>query len=381
MDHYAFLLFAMSMEDARALLGFPPGSHPSDDEVRKAQRRVSLSNHPDRGGDPAKMVEINAAADLLLGKQPPTYDRRPGAPDDTAGPGYGAGVPHGYKRDERKPVEVTFQDAATDAHVPSDVEWVFITDTQRGTSYSSDEFQRSDYALVAYGRTSSKHVFVGMHYAGYQENYIGGAPPSSVWNMKVVGYPIQGDEGNQPAWLYGNVVKTLRACGSEAKFNSKVIDATGWAFGEKFPRGSSMSIKHLLVSIGAVADDDPRVQNRKHVIEIEYRRPYGDSKNEPGIYEIEHGSGSYSFKEHEGVNIVINTKKFQLDEADITKLVKTRLGGKRLLDAIFGERYYDGSKKNVSRMRDGKKLLAWMAENLTSLPQAARDVLGKAAQP
>jgi len=65
---HARLLLSMSMEDAKEILGFPPGSSPSPSEVARAYKRKALENHPDRGGDPRKMVEVNVAKEVLDGK-------------------------------------------------------------------------------------------------------------------------------------------------------------------------------------------------------------------------------------------------------------------------------------------------------------------------
>ncbi len=74
----ARLFFAMSMEDAKAVLGFPPGSHPSPSEVNKAYKMKAVENHPDRGGSHEKMVEINVAKEILEGKR--REDRTPYKP-------------------------------------------------------------------------------------------------------------------------------------------------------------------------------------------------------------------------------------------------------------------------------------------------------------
>ena len=88
---YAFLLFSMSLEDAKQVLGFPPNANPSPDDIRKAWRQKAFEMHPDRGGSNEKMVEVNVAKDILDGKQRPTYDRRepPSSPrGPTSQPGY-----------------------------------------------------------------------------------------------------------------------------------------------------------------------------------------------------------------------------------------------------------------------------------------------------
>lgn len=67
------LLYAMSMGEAKEVLGFPPSANPSPQEVIKAYRAKAMENHPDRGGDPRKMVEVNVALEILQGKR--TDDR------------------------------------------------------------------------------------------------------------------------------------------------------------------------------------------------------------------------------------------------------------------------------------------------------------------
>lgn len=75
---YARLLQAMSLEDARQILGFPPDYAPSPSEISKAFRSKALQNHPDRGGNTTKMMEINVAKDILEGKR--WEDRTPVSP-------------------------------------------------------------------------------------------------------------------------------------------------------------------------------------------------------------------------------------------------------------------------------------------------------------
>lgn len=71
---YARLFISMSESEAKDLLGFPPSSNPSDSEVNKALRVLVPKFHPDRGGDPRMMVELNVAADILKGKRQPDND-------------------------------------------------------------------------------------------------------------------------------------------------------------------------------------------------------------------------------------------------------------------------------------------------------------------
>jgi curved DNA-binding protein CbpA len=61
---------SMSMEDAYKVLGLSPGA--SKEEINKAYRAKVFETHPDRGGDPTKMVEVNVAKDILDNKQAPS---------------------------------------------------------------------------------------------------------------------------------------------------------------------------------------------------------------------------------------------------------------------------------------------------------------------
>ena len=68
MDRYAFLLLSMSLQDAKAILGLPADVQPTPAAIKDAWKAKAFENHPDRGGDAAKMVEINVAKDILEGK-------------------------------------------------------------------------------------------------------------------------------------------------------------------------------------------------------------------------------------------------------------------------------------------------------------------------
>jgi len=370
MNRYAFLMLAMSMEEAKALLGFSPSDNPSDSEVTKAYRAKAFENHPDRGGDPSKMVELNAAKDVLTGKQRPTYDRSSpsSAPSGGAG-GYGGGGSTQTRWEKPKKKEVSFDEAKGKAGLPGDVEWQFVTDTQRSGGYSSDEYHRSDTCWVAYGRTSSKHVFVAARHVVYEQYVVGSGADQDEWGMKVLEFPISGDEGMEPAWLYGNVVKSLKLIRFDGKFNSKVVDARGWRFNDTLPRGAGVSIKHWLAESGLVAGDDPRVQSRKHVIEITYSKSY-DAK--PNHYQVDMGGFS---RDYEAVAIVCNGKPEYLGERDLERFMKAGL-----LRKVFGDYTYGGEKKSLSRMRDGKKYITLFAEKFSLSPATKETLLAAAAQ-
>jgi hypothetical protein len=64
LSRLAFLVWAMSVPEALQTLGLPP--NPSETDIAQAYKAKAFENHPDRGGDPSKMVEINVAKDTLL---------------------------------------------------------------------------------------------------------------------------------------------------------------------------------------------------------------------------------------------------------------------------------------------------------------------------
>lgn len=374
MDRYAFLLIAMSMEDARAKLGFPPGSNPTDNEVNRAFRdliREDPTLHVDRGGDVEKFQELEVAKAILLGQARPTYDRRePGEPEST-------GVER-VRWEPPKKKEVTFQEAESKAGIPGGVAWLFVTPRQRGKSWSSDESSLSDATFVAYGRTDNKHVFVGANHYTKQDHFVGGTDNSDIWKIKSVEISIKADEGKNPAWLYGQVVKSLKGIGFDGRFNSKVIDAQGWSLDSKTPNGAEVSIKHWLVGSGQVAGDDAAVAGRKQVVELYIERSMTEKS---GFYpkpRSRHDTGAY-YGDYYRLSLILNGKPETLSEKDWLAFAAARFGGKTALEAVYGDYYYGGEKKQLTRLRQGKVIMQWMLDSLKDLSPDASTVLQAAS--
>jgi len=380
MDRYAFLLLSMSLQDAKAILGLPADVQPTPAAIKDAWKAKAFENHPDRGGDPAKMVEINVAKDILEGKQRPTYDRSAPSPAPSPGPSpYGGGGGGGGQRWEPpKPIKVDFNEAKSKAGIPGGVEWKFVTDRQRGKSYSSDEYYRSEGFWVAYGRTETKHIFVGIWHQIYEQNFVGGAASKDIWEMGFITRPLTGSEGTEPAWLFGQVSQALKLAGFDGKFNAKVVDAKGWTFSEKFPQGGATSIKNWLAGSGEVSEDDPRVQNRKAVVELKYTTSYKEAAHH---FKFEYGRPPNQFtKDFEAIEVIVNGKASYLGEADAKRFLTSTFKGHHLLDLIFGDQYYGGSKKTLTRAKAGKAVMKWLSENATSLGDDVRKTLMAASE-
>jgi hypothetical protein len=373
MDRYAFLLVAMSMEEAKATLGFPPDSRPSAGDIKSAYRQKALEAHPDRGGSDEAMKALNAAKDILEGKQRPSYDRS--APDPAYGGGGGTGT---WTPPERK--EVTFDEAKAKAGIPfTSIDWLFVTPYQRGKGWMSDESTLSDRYFVAYGRKDKKHYFVVAHHHERAEYYVGATHNDNIWTIEALDYPIRNEEkeSQNPAWLYRNVVKALKGAGFKGKFNSKVLNAEDWKFKSRLPTGSATSIKHWLVNSGQVSGDAASVANRKHVIEIKVESTRDDNKS--GFYpepKARHNfwDGKY-WGEYWKVTLIINGKPFTLSKDDTQKFLGARYKGKSLTNAIFGDYIYGSKTKQLTRLRAAKQYLEWMTTRFDDLPKEAMDVL------
>ena len=372
MDRYALLLVSMSLADAKVTLGFPPNAEPSPTEIHKAWREQAFKNHPDRGGDSAKMVEINVAKDVLEGKQRPTYER-PGPsadPDWAADPGAGRSAPP-PAREPAKKQEVTFDEARNKAGIPAGVNWMFVTEGA-GSGYSSDEHMRRVTGWVFYGQTDQKHVFVSAENLTKEDYYIGAGPGINIWSIRTFDYPRKEGEVLQPAWLYGNIVKAFKGFQYvEKRFNSKVMPLPeGWHFSEKIPHaGKTVSLKHWLVNQGFVSGDDPSVVSRKNVIELVVTDD--GSHYSYSSYSKEQGKPV----EPPTITLNINGKDFKLLERDAEKFYVNY--PKNVLNFIFGDYYYKGSNKTLTRLAPArkKKIFEWMLKSFTGLSPEVRAVI------
>lgn len=387
MDRFASNLFArlkkaMSYSQALETLGFGPNDHPSAPEIAKAYKMKAVENHPDRGGSNEKMVEINVAKDILDGKQRPTYERGPSSYDST--PSNWSPPPPAKK------VEVSFEEAKSKAGVPSNVEWLFITDTQRNSNnYNGDESSRSVRAWVLYGRTVDKHVFVGIENAQYSG--LAGANDAGYdkWAIRSNEYPLS--EKASPSWIYAQVAKMLGNLNQfSGRFNSKVVDIKGKLTSlterevmQASRSGKTTSIKNLLVNTGEVGEDDPSVQNRKIPVELEVQTDmaYGGTPK-PGYYPAPASQANTWDGKYHGdyykITLTMAGREFVLNEEDTQKLLGLKLGGRKFLQAVFGDYIYEGKKKLITRMPKGKVILEGFLRFLKHLPGPAVELLQRA---
>lgn len=358
----------MTLTEAKQVLGLAVDANASEDAVRKAQRVKFFAI---KDGDQDKVVELNVAADILLGKRQPKYEG-----PSYSGPG-NADV--GYAPPPEPPppaVEVGWDDARQKAHIPADVTWLFFTESQ-SSGYSSDEFTNRASGYVAVGTTDSAWVFVAIEHYDREDHIIGSRrPKQDVYWMETVKMPKPDKPTAQ--FVVGGIERAWKQFPNlEKRFNFKIkLLPEGWDFKDfkknlhLHLKARSTTVKNWLVDSGQLAETDLKAP-RKMNVEIEYASSF-DMK--PGFYQLEKWSSKLG-----KLTLVINGKDHELSEQDGKKLAEFRIGGKRFMNRVFGEYYYGGEKKSLSKNRDGKPIMTWMAENL-GLPEWCKEGLRAAAK-
>ena len=326
---YARLIKAMSMGEALETLGFTPGESPSPQEVSKAYKERAFRNHPDRGGDPTKMVELNVAKDILEGKERPT------------GGGYGGPeAPSGYtapQREKPEPRRVSFDEAKSKAGVPQ-ADWKFKTQTAYG---GHGDTSVSGYVVC--GKLGDKLIFVAVESFRSQNAFTG--EDVDEWWMSTIKV-----SGTFREWA-PKVIRQLFSSFPHLskKYNAKVeILPDGAVLNERmlFSRGRAVSFKDAMAMMGEIDQNDPWAQRKVTIQIITHNRKEMADRN----YDIE---------------LVVNGKGYTLrkDNAD-----KMQAGSAKVMRAIYGDYFYDESKKLLTRSKNGPQVMQWMIDNLRSEP-------------
>ena len=334
----------MSLEQAKEILGLPRGVTPTPTEVTKAYREKAFQNHPDRGGDTETLKMINVAKDVLEQKEDLPLE----GPDGVRQAPY---APSTYKPEPRPkpdPVRITWDEAEAAASVPK-AHWVFKT-----TSAYGGHGDTSMSGFVVVGELGpEKWVFVAVeHYS--MRNPFTGEDVDEYW-MKTM--PLSGalrdvaPKGIRQMFQFPHVSK---------QFNAKVeILPEGVLFTPKMQHMQlrSVSFKDAMEILGELKDDDPWKGRKLSITMILNRDGYGENAKDI-------------------IELVINGRSHMLRE-DSVEFVK---GQKRLLPAIYGTYFYwHGDKKMLTKAKDGKKILTYLAEKLVHEPQQLRDALTAAA--
>lgn len=378
---------AMTVDEARSVLGLGPGA--SDSDVRKAQRILSLANHPDQAADPEdrkkrelKMVAINVAADILLGRRSPTTGRPNWTPDTTYNPP--------PRREPPKPIEPdyimegqTFEQAMASSGVPAGTEWKFVSLPE---FFWEKSFYPGHRIWVVYGRTESKHVLLAIKERGESSGTI---PTEKGQHTKIM-EDWQTSEVDQPLTLDLNkfLTKWLKLVGSEwadgvkVKGPKKYIQWPGGhvtqAVIKKIPYGGGVNLKDILRGTDLISDEDSSVAGRKTVVEMYFKR----SPERQARMKAQKGK-IYVYDAYDFYLRINGAKDFKLEDATIEKLSKSFIPW-----AIGWNNIGEGRPIGITRMRGGRSFLKYdaltalqeLANSLTTEPSALHIFMEKAIE-
>jgi hypothetical protein len=271
---YARLLVALTTNDAKRILGFPPNASPSSEEITKQYKAMVFKNHPDRGGDPKMMVELNVAKDILDGKGRATWQPEAAPPRPAPAP-----RPRQPPRWEEDPETVnvpgkSFEEALASSGVPAGTVWKFISIP---STFWHKSFYPSDSVWVLYGQTADKHVFLALKRRGESSGTI----PTEKWGPKTyLNKDWQSSEVDVPLAMDPlkaipknvKLLATSWADGAKPKAPSKFVAWPGGAISERViersPGSGGVALKDILLSTGVLNEDHAAVQGRKSVVEI-----------------------------------------------------------------------------------------------------------------
>lgn len=251
-NRYAKLIVSMSLAEAKEILGFPRNANPSPEEISKAYKRKAVENHPDRGGDTAKMVEINVAKDLLDGKGRQTPD-------------------HGsYSRPPKKePIKKGRDFANAKSEAPAGVDWRFRSSYQFGKT--SDYAKKASepgipsYTLmwVCYGQTASQHVFLLVEHC--VPNKFGDVLFDE-WSMGVTEmYPLTQDITKLAPKAIKSIMQKGKLTDGVQRGSPKFMAMKELAEADLERREGGVSLKDILIGTGLTSGAK---SDRKTVIEM-----------------------------------------------------------------------------------------------------------------
>jgi hypothetical protein len=364
----------MSLPEAKAVLGFPPTANPSAEEISKAYKAKVFENHPDKGGDPKKMVDVNVAKDILDGKSRATWVPEP-AP----------------RRERPKPVEPDavmegqdFAKAWANSGAPANTDWKFVSIPEY---YWPSSSHPGHQVWVLYGQTDQKHIFLA-----FKKRAEGaGTMPTDMgertkimedWQSSMVDVPRSQD-------LVKVVPKYLRQIGTawtdaKPKPPRKFVMWPGGKPTEhilqKIPRAGGVGLKDILLGAGLLSDGDPSAAGRKSVVEV-FTKTSLERLNRMKALKAEGKLKSLNVSHYYDFFVRVNGKTEQLSDDTIEKMER------RFIPWVMGwDNIGEGRAKNLTRMRPGRlkydagASIRELANCLTSEPSWLHIALEKAAE-
>ena len=332
---YANFESNMTFAEAAAVLGVAENA--SESEIKRAYKKLMLSAHTDTGGSLDDAKKGNIAYDIMTGKRPAADDYRrgpaaPGGGGHYSNPDVDTSWYQPSPRPKPEKQEVTFDEAASKAGVPSGMRCLFKTDTRYGRSGGDTHTA----GFVIYGKTDTKHIFVGAENVDKNNAFTG--EDVDIWSMRVYEFPIDKALSEVAPRAIRQAFADFKFC--DKSYNAKVQILGDIPFNEKvyFNTTRSVAFKDAMVELGAVGDDHAWVKDRKVTVELVVTR--GKDFND------------------EGIRLNVNGKTFDLGHEAYVKM------NPKAMRFIFGDYHYPDSKKVITRMPKAKAILEWMVKNL-----------------
>jgi hypothetical protein len=314
---------AMGLDEARNLLEVSHGA--SNEEIQKAWKQKALEHHPDRGGDPEIMKQVNVARDILVGDAVPDKTHTPPT------------APSVHKKDKMYTDEQTgdsFDQAISKADIPAGVKWKFAT----GKQYGTYGFDTNVSGFVVYGTTESEHVFVGI----YNKRVANAFTHQNLDDHKV--WVKTAPKPEPLSSVAPRIIRDLWNNFIDVKpYNAKVnlLSDDTTLSSHMGSVGKSISFKDAMDIMGEKTPESWK--GRK--LSLVFSLARGKSFANPNIV------------------LIINGKEYPLSEKSNEWAWKTKPALPRY---IVGEYAYDDSKKDMTRMDKGKasKALEVMIQRL-----------------
>jgi hypothetical protein len=348
---YAQLILAMSLSEAKEILGFPPSISPSLLDVKEAYRSKAFENHPDRGGDTAKMVDINVAKDILMGERPPTGAprRRPGPPQP----------PGGWQPEDKyeppappPPVEgKSFSQVMSS--MPGGVEWKFIS----GSAYHSGAHLRPEgeglpynsynYGWVLYGQTENNHIFAGIRVTSNNNSSMDKTLAGDGWEGFHTSAPRKLNLIRLAPKMVKGIIDGLPGLEKSRVRPKKYQVLTGPVTRSTLKNRAGLTLKDAIIGSGSMPASSSGLKGRKKVVTIDPvydRAKFKALKEELGRVMGDEYHRAFNW------NVEVNGRGRTLDDKEVEALNKSGF-----LWSVYKFDYEKG-KKNLSRLRGGKWL-------------------------
>ena len=368
-DLYARLFEAMSLQDAKRVLGFPPNASPSPEEISKAYKHKAIENHPDRGGDHEKMVEVNVAKDILDGKQRPDGARgRPSAPSGPPRKTYEDYVREKQEADAKKVrTGDSFAEAKTKA--PHGVTWKFRSGLMMGkeSAFTKEQGLNSYVACwVCYGQSASQHVFMLVEHA-IPNPYTDALFDS--WSMSTVEtYPLSHPIEKLAPKAIKAIVNNGKLTSGMLKLNSKFMGLETLSEVAFEHSSGGVALKDILIGLGFASG---AASDRKVVVEMVGKQNEARTKASRDRARATGGWVStldawqwYDF------TLFVNGKSYPLSEATVANLAKQGAHGNLFWLAVYSPAKYDyGQRRVLTRIpRYGSEILKMVEDSLSGEP-------------